>query len=129
MWTWCDLSWELGSKSEVLNIDCPDLDKYPLFPKARRYECSLDAGDVLFIPGKALDHTSAFPVFVCLDVQVFIIVSQLPPVFRTVSCCTGCSLLAIGCTILSRDVVGRSVCVSHTMHCQCTSVIKQFKTC
>ncbi|XP_012976571.1 tRNA wybutosine-synthesizing protein 5 isoform X3 [Mesocricetus auratus] len=39
-----------GSKSEVLDIDNPDLDKYPLFPKARRYECSLEAGDVLFIP-------------------------------------------------------------------------------
>ncbi|KAL6032892.1 hypothetical protein STEG23_035627 [Scotinomys teguina] len=39
-----------GSKSEVLNIDSPDLDKYPLFPKARRYECSLEAGDALFIP-------------------------------------------------------------------------------
>ncbi|XP_051009797.1 tRNA wybutosine-synthesizing protein 5 [Acomys russatus] len=39
-----------GSKSEVLNIDSPDLAKYPLFPKARRYECSLEAGDVLFIP-------------------------------------------------------------------------------
>ncbi|XP_052048382.1 tRNA wybutosine-synthesizing protein 5 isoform X2 [Apodemus sylvaticus] len=39
-----------GSKSEVLNIDSPDLDKYPLFPKARRYECILEAGDVLFIP-------------------------------------------------------------------------------
>ncbi|GAB1284981.1 tRNA wybutosine-synthesizing protein 5 [Apodemus speciosus] len=39
-----------GSKSEVLNIDSPDLDKYPLFPKARRYECTLEAGDVLFIP-------------------------------------------------------------------------------
>ncbi|XP_059134081.1 tRNA wybutosine-synthesizing protein 5 [Peromyscus eremicus] len=39
-----------GSKSEVLNIDSPDLDKYPLFAKARRYECSLEAGDALFIP-------------------------------------------------------------------------------
>nr|XP_044624439.1 tRNA wybutosine-synthesizing protein 5 isoform X2 [Equus asinus] len=39
-----------GTKSEVLNIDNPDLDKYPLFSKARRYECSLKAGDVLFIP-------------------------------------------------------------------------------
>ncbi|XP_076788010.1 tRNA wybutosine-synthesizing protein 5 isoform X3 [Arvicanthis niloticus] len=43
-----------GSKSEVLNIDSPDLDKYPLFPKARRYECFLEAGDVLFIPGQGL---------------------------------------------------------------------------
>lgn len=42
----------LGSKSEVLNIDSPDLDKYPLFAKARRYECFLEAGDALFIPGK-----------------------------------------------------------------------------
>ncbi|XP_014401060.1 PREDICTED: tRNA wybutosine-synthesizing protein 5 isoform X2 [Myotis brandtii] len=39
-----------GTKSEVLNIDDPDLAKYPLFSKARRYECSLNAGDVLFIP-------------------------------------------------------------------------------
>ncbi|KAM6175587.1 tRNA wybutosine-synthesizing protein 5 [Erethizon dorsatum] len=39
-----------GSKSEVLNIDNPDLAKYPLFSKARRHECSLEAGDVLFIP-------------------------------------------------------------------------------
>ncbi|XP_042522888.1 tRNA wybutosine-synthesizing protein 5 [Dipodomys merriami] len=39
-----------GSKSKVLNIDNPDLAKYPLFSKARRYECSLEAGDVLFIP-------------------------------------------------------------------------------
>ncbi|XP_008562891.1 PREDICTED: tRNA wybutosine-synthesizing protein 5 [Galeopterus variegatus] len=39
-----------GTKSEVLNIDNPDLAKYPLFSKARRYECSLGAGDVLFIP-------------------------------------------------------------------------------
>ncbi|XP_077927282.1 tRNA wybutosine-synthesizing protein 5 isoform X3 [Halichoerus grypus] len=39
-----------GTKSEVLDIDNPDLAKYPLFSKARRYECSLKAGDVLFIP-------------------------------------------------------------------------------
>ncbi|XP_006153049.1 tRNA wybutosine-synthesizing protein 5 isoform X2 [Tupaia chinensis] len=32
-----------GTKSEVLNIDNPDLGKYPLFSKARRYECSLGA--------------------------------------------------------------------------------------
>ncbi|XP_048664208.1 tRNA wybutosine-synthesizing protein 5 isoform X2 [Marmota marmota marmota] len=39
-----------GTKSEVLNIDNPDLVKYPLFSKARRYECTLKAGDILFIP-------------------------------------------------------------------------------
>ncbi|XP_040827877.1 tRNA wybutosine-synthesizing protein 5 [Ochotona curzoniae] len=39
-----------GTKSQVLNIDNPDLARYPLFTKARRYECSLEAGDILFIP-------------------------------------------------------------------------------
>ncbi|KGL79504.1 tRNA wybutosine-synthesizing protein 5, partial [Tinamus guttatus] len=39
-----------GSKSEVLDVDNPDFEKYPLFLKAKRYECYLEAGDVLFIP-------------------------------------------------------------------------------
>ncbi|XP_036598430.1 tRNA wybutosine-synthesizing protein 5 [Trichosurus vulpecula] len=39
-----------GTKSEVLNLDNPDMNKYPLFFKARRFECVLEAGDVLFIP-------------------------------------------------------------------------------
>ncbi|KAL7991527.1 hypothetical protein Chor_015783 [Crotalus horridus] len=39
-----------GTKSEVLDVDKPNMKKYPLFIKARRYECQLDAGDVLFIP-------------------------------------------------------------------------------
>uniref|UniRef100_A0A8C4UM16 tRNA-yW synthesizing protein 5 n=1 Tax=Falco tinnunculus TaxID=100819 RepID=A0A8C4UM16_FALTI len=39
-----------GTKSEVLDVDNPDLQKYPLFVKAKRYECVLEAGDVLFIP-------------------------------------------------------------------------------
>jgi len=42
----------LGTKSEVLDVDNPDLEKYPLFVKAKRYQCLLEAGDVLFIPGK-----------------------------------------------------------------------------
>ncbi|XP_059709335.1 tRNA wybutosine-synthesizing protein 5 [Haemorhous mexicanus] len=39
-----------GTKSEVLDVDNPDMDKYPLFGKAKRYQCVLEAGDVLFIP-------------------------------------------------------------------------------
>uniref|UniRef100_A0A2D4LDR2 JmjC domain-containing protein n=1 Tax=Micrurus spixii TaxID=129469 RepID=A0A2D4LDR2_9SAUR len=39
-----------GTKSEVLDVDKPNMKKYPLFIKARRYECQLEAGDVLFIP-------------------------------------------------------------------------------
>ncbi|XP_075464815.1 tRNA wybutosine-synthesizing protein 5 isoform X1 [Ascaphus truei] len=48
-----------GDKSEVLDVDNPDLMKYPLFPKARRYECYLEAGDVLFIPALWFHNTVA----------------------------------------------------------------------
>ena len=40
-----------GDKSEVIDVDNPDLLKYPLFKKARRYECEMHPGDILFIPG------------------------------------------------------------------------------
>ncbi|XP_063794179.1 tRNA wybutosine-synthesizing protein 5 isoform X2 [Pseudophryne corroboree] len=48
-----------GDKSEVLDVDKPDLAKYPLFSQARRYECTLHAGDVLFIPALWFHNTVA----------------------------------------------------------------------
>lgn len=42
---------EPGDKSEVLDIDSPDLERFPDFVKARRFECILEPGDLLFIPG------------------------------------------------------------------------------
>ncbi|ELU01364.1 hypothetical protein CAPTEDRAFT_90346, partial [Capitella teleta] len=39
-----------GDKSQVLDIDNPDLNKFPEFAKATAYECFLEAGDILFIP-------------------------------------------------------------------------------
>ncbi|KAK2142481.1 hypothetical protein LSH36_950g00055 [Paralvinella palmiformis] len=39
-----------GDKSEVLDIDNPDLEKYPEFVRTTKYECILEPGDVLFIP-------------------------------------------------------------------------------
>lgn len=39
-----------GDKSEVLDIENPDLAKYPLFAHAMQYHCELKPGDVLFIP-------------------------------------------------------------------------------
>lgn len=42
----------LGDKSEVLDIDNPDLERFPDFQKAVPYEVILHPGDVLFIPGK-----------------------------------------------------------------------------
>nr|CAB3267408.1 tRNA wybutosine-synthesizing protein 5-like [Phallusia mammillata] len=39
-----------GDKSEIVDIDNPDLNKYPLFAKATKFQCILQPGDVLFIP-------------------------------------------------------------------------------
>ncbi|KFM79069.1 tRNA wybutosine-synthesizing protein 5, partial [Stegodyphus mimosarum] len=58
-----------GDKSEVLNIDNPDLNKFPKFQDAVRHECSLLPGDVLYIPAlwfhnmKYLDFGIAVNVF------------------------------------------------------------------
>ncbi|XP_062390078.1 tRNA wybutosine-synthesizing protein 5 isoform X1 [Sardina pilchardus] len=48
-----------GDKSEVLDIDSPDLEKYPEFVKAQRYECVLEPGDLLFIPALWFHNTLA----------------------------------------------------------------------
>lgn len=39
-----------GDKSEVLDIDNPDLSRYPKFAEATPFECFMEPGDVLFIP-------------------------------------------------------------------------------
>ncbi len=41
-----------GSTSAVTNMDSPNLDKYPRFALAKKVECILEPGDMLFIPGK-----------------------------------------------------------------------------
>uniref|UniRef100_A0A4W3IKZ0 tRNA-yW synthesizing protein 5 n=1 Tax=Callorhinchus milii TaxID=7868 RepID=A0A4W3IKZ0_CALMI len=48
-----------GDKSQVLDIDNPDLSKYPEFAKAQSYECHLEPGDVLFIPALWFHNTVA----------------------------------------------------------------------
>ncbi|KAI0233405.1 tRNA wybutosine-synthesizing protein 5 [Lamellibrachia satsuma] len=40
----------IGDKSEVLDIDKPDMEKFPEFSKVTRYECVIGPGDVLYIP-------------------------------------------------------------------------------
>ena len=40
----------LGDKSQVVEIDNPDFNVFPLFSKATRYECELMEGDMIFIP-------------------------------------------------------------------------------
>ncbi|XP_026862610.2 tRNA wybutosine-synthesizing protein 5 [Electrophorus electricus] len=48
-----------GDKSEVLDIDSPDLEQFPEFVKACRYECVLEPGDLLFIPALWFHNTMA----------------------------------------------------------------------
>lgn len=39
-----------GDKSEVVDIENPDLNIFPLFANATKYECKIIPGDILFIP-------------------------------------------------------------------------------
>ncbi|KAG5833552.1 tRNA wybutosine-synthesizing protein 5 [Anguilla anguilla] len=57
-----------GDKSEVLDIDSPDLKQYPRFVKARRYECVLEPGDLLFIPALWFHNTLALQFGVGVNV-------------------------------------------------------------
>ena len=64
-----DYMYMVGDKSAVLDIDEPDLVKYPLFRHARGFECFLEPGDVLYIPALwfhnvvSLDFSVAVNVF------------------------------------------------------------------
>ncbi|RNA01362.1 tRNA wybutosine-synthesizing 5 [Brachionus plicatilis] len=58
-----------GDKSQVLEIDNPDLSKYPLFAHAKKYECILEAGDVIFIPSLWLHNVIS--VSFSIGVNVF----------------------------------------------------------
>ena len=40
----------VGDKSAVLDIDSPDLKAFPLFEHVVHHSCTLEPGDVLFIP-------------------------------------------------------------------------------
>ncbi|XP_035829649.1 tRNA wybutosine-synthesizing protein 5-like [Aplysia californica] len=40
-----------GDKSEILDMDSPDLERFPLFSGATPYRGYLYPGDMLFIPG------------------------------------------------------------------------------
>ncbi|XP_032385417.1 tRNA wybutosine-synthesizing protein 5 isoform X2 [Etheostoma spectabile] len=57
-----------GDKSEVLDIDSPDLDRFPEFVKATRYECVLEPGDLLFIPALWFHNTLALQFGVGVNV-------------------------------------------------------------
>lgn len=49
-----DFMYMIGDKSLVTDVDSPDLEKFPLFAKAKRFECDLNPGEGIFIPGNRL---------------------------------------------------------------------------
>jgi len=57
-----------GDKSEVLDIDNPDLKKFPLFAKVRHHETVLEPGDILFIPALWFHNTLALNPNVAINV-------------------------------------------------------------
>ncbi|XP_061924534.1 tRNA wybutosine-synthesizing protein 5 isoform X1 [Entelurus aequoreus] len=57
-----------GDKSEVVDIDSPDQNLFPDFLKAVRYECTLEPGDVLFIPALWFHNTLALHFGVAVNI-------------------------------------------------------------
>lgn len=72
-----------GSTSAVVDMEAPDLAKYPLFAQAQRVEFVLEPGDMLFIPGicrarqayslasAALWFHNVLPLEPCVSVNMF----------------------------------------------------------
>ena len=57
-----------GDKSQVTDIDFPDLEKYPLFSKVHRHEVVLNSGEVLFLPSLWFHHVTAVQFGVAVNV-------------------------------------------------------------
>ncbi|XP_054921640.1 tRNA wybutosine-synthesizing protein 5-like isoform X2 [Dermacentor andersoni] len=57
-----------GDKSRVLDVECPDLEKFPKFQKATRYEATLNSGDILFIPALWFHNMTALDFGIAVNV-------------------------------------------------------------
>ncbi|XP_065289797.1 tRNA wybutosine-synthesizing protein 5-like isoform X3 [Dermacentor albipictus] len=57
-----------GDKSRVLDVECPDLEKFPKFKKATRYEATLNSGDILFIPALWFHNMTALDFGIAVNV-------------------------------------------------------------
>ena len=66
-----------GDKSEVMDVDSPDLDQHPLFARATKHTCELVAGEVLFIPALWLHNVAT----VTYSVSVNVFWRELGPTF------------------------------------------------
>ena len=58
-----------GSSSEVIDIDEPDLQHFPRFSAAQSWDCTLDPGDVLYIPPLWFHHVACEGF--CASVNMF----------------------------------------------------------
>lgn len=54
-----DYMYMKGDKSEVIDVERPNLDEYPLFAHAQQHVTVLHPGDVVFIPALWLHNTIA----------------------------------------------------------------------
>ncbi|XP_077509433.1 tRNA wybutosine-synthesizing protein 5-like [Amblyomma americanum] len=57
-----------GDKSLVLDVEHPDLEKFPKFQRATKYEAVLNAGDVLFIPALWFHNMTALDFGIAVNV-------------------------------------------------------------
>jgi tRNA wybutosine-synthesizing protein 5 len=57
-----------GDKSRVVNVDQPDLKRFPLFSQAKRMDVTLAAGDALFIPSHWFHATRALNFGVAVNI-------------------------------------------------------------
>uniref|UniRef100_A0A1B6C0F6 tRNA wybutosine-synthesizing protein 4 n=1 Tax=Clastoptera arizonana TaxID=38151 RepID=A0A1B6C0F6_9HEMI len=57
-----------GDKSEVLDIDNPNLEQFPDFHNAIKYECFLESGDIIFIPALWFHNTLSLTHGVAVNV-------------------------------------------------------------
>ncbi|CAH1249299.1 TYW5 [Branchiostoma lanceolatum] len=63
-----------GDKSAVLDLENPDLERFPQFCQARPYTCTLEPGDILFIPDAGQEHVE--------QVHDYLIRIQLEPLLQ-----------------------------------------------
>lgn len=57
-----------GDKSEIVDIDNPDYERYPNFKSVRKFECILEEGDVIFIPGLWFHNITALEYSISVNV-------------------------------------------------------------
>lgn len=57
-----------GDKSEIVDIDEPDFEKFPKFENVKKWECVLEEGDVIFIPALWFHNITALEYSISVNV-------------------------------------------------------------